>query len=99
VSVLAGSGSVWLTYLLALRISRCVLPTARAHWSAMLAAGLIGLGGLNVQASATIMADAPALSHRRRVLSGYNERLAAIGEPQPPVSCLVPATTREAARP
>jgi hypothetical protein len=61
VSVLAGLGVVALTYLLALRVAGAVLPTPAARGAAALAALLIALAGLQIQAGDTIMADAPAL--------------------------------------
>ena len=61
VSVVAGLGVVALTYLLTLRVATHVLPVSWTTWTAALAAMLIALSGLEVQAGGTIMADAPAL--------------------------------------
>ncbi len=51
-----------LTYGLALRVSRTVLSPAPSHAAAFCAAALIACSGLQVQASVTIMSDAPALA-------------------------------------
>lgn len=61
ISLLAGLGAVAMTYLLALRIAGAVLPDRWAAWTAALAAALLALSGLQIQADGTIMADAPAL--------------------------------------
>ncbi len=61
VSVAAGLGVVALTHLLAFRVAQSLFKGTWSTVIATLAALLIGLAGLEVQASGTIMADAPAL--------------------------------------
>jgi len=61
VSLLAGLGTVAALYALTLDVAAPLLSVPLARATAALAALLLGLSGLAVQASCTIMSDAPAL--------------------------------------
>ncbi|MGH2390694.1 MAG: hypothetical protein ACRDIE_21035 [Chloroflexota bacterium] len=61
ITMLCGLAVTALTYALALRMARTILPPLVSHAAAACAAWLIACSGLQVQASTTIMSDAPAL--------------------------------------
>lgn len=61
VSLIGGLGAVVAVYALMVDIAAPLLPAPLPQGAATLAALLIGLSGLAVQASCTIMSDAPAL--------------------------------------
>jgi hypothetical protein len=62
ITLCGGLAITALTYGLALRFACSVLPRPVAHAAALCASALIACSGLQVQASVTIMSDAPALA-------------------------------------
>ncbi len=62
ITLCSGLAITALTYALALRFARPILPRPVDHAAALCAAALIAFSGLQVQASVTIMSDAPALA-------------------------------------